>query len=243
MNKIIKPSLLGAPAGLSVAPLDLSPLDGANAKPGSRSPDDPVTKARLEAEVIVRTARSEAETVREQAYAEGFASGVGEFARLSGEMLQRLESMIDEIQAERTRLAEEVEGELLKLCIQAVEKVIRHEIRTDPRVVTRVIASLLRRVKDGEDVTVRVSPEEVEFVRASREELLSIAEGVRAVRVVDDRRVGPGGCVVECSSGNFDGRVTTQIERLSRRLMETYQSDGHQTNPGPGEVQPGDKQA
>lgn len=241
MNKIIKPSLLGDAARLSVAPLDLSPLDRLDTGPESRSSDDPVSKARVEADLIVRTARSEAESVREQAYAEGFASGVDEFARLSGEMLQRLESMIAEAEAERAMLAGEVEGELLKLCIQAVEKVIRHEIRTDPRVVMRVIASLLRRVKDGEDVTVRVSPEEVEFVRASREELLSIAEGVRAVRVVDDRRVGSGGCVVEYSSGNFDGRVTTQIERLSRRLTETYQRDGQQSNPGPGEVQPGDK--
>ncbi len=205
-------------------------------------PVDPLAAARQQAEIILRTARAEAEALQSQAYTDGFTAGVRDGLQKADELIRRLEADIAALAEDRARLVDEVEPQVLKLCVEAVEKVIRHEIRTDPRVVLRVIKSVLRRVRDRDDVSVRVSPQELDFVRSQREELEQAAEGVRSLVIMSDRRVPVGGCVVECPSGTLDARIATQIERLSRRLEEAYEDQRQESNTGPDQIRPGDQQ-
>jgi flagellar assembly protein FliH len=130
---------------------------------------------------------------------------------------------------------------LLKLCVESVEKIVRHEIRTDPKVVLRVIKACLRRVTESDEVRVRVNPSELAAVRAQRDELLQIAEGVRAINIMDDRRVSPGGCTVETATGDFDATVETQMEKIERKLVETFKNECSETGIESGEISQGDR--
>lgn len=194
---------------------------------------DMLEKSKSEAELIVRTALAEADSVREAARSEGYGDGlrVGmqEASQNAQALIDRLEADIAAVTDDRKSIVDATERDLLKLCIESVEKIIRHEIKTDPNVVIRMIKSCLRRVKDCTDVYVHVNPAEIDFVRSQREELLHICEGVRSVNIVDDRRISCGGCVVESSSGDFDAKIDTQTDRLRLRLMETFENDHHGT--------------
>ena len=243
MGNVIKSRLSHTGQSYSgIRPLDLELIDRPAHTGEEFAPDDPLAEARQQAEFIINAAQAEAEAIREQAYAEGFATGAEDFRRVSDQLIERLNTDLEALAAERARLIDEVEPELLKLCIEAVEKIIRHEIRTDPRVVLRTIESLLRRVKDGSDLSIWVSPEEIEFVRAHRDEILSVTDSVQPIRILDDRRVDPGGCILECSSGRLDARIKTQIDRLANKLQETYNNDRQQNKHRPDEIQTGDQQ-
>jgi len=109
--------------------------------------------------------------------------------------------------------------------VTIAEKVIRREARTDKRVVIRAIESVLKRTTLAEEVCVRVNPAEVELVRHGRDELLSVAEGVRSLTVREDRRVPVGGCVVESDAGYFDATINTQIKKIERTLLEACEND------------------
>lgn len=200
-------------------------------------------RARTEADMIVRTARAEAESIlreaREAGYLEGYQAGKSEGEALVAPLMQRLEADLVTFEAEAREFFESIEPGLLKLCLESVEKIVRHEARTDPRVVGRVIRSCLRRVKGSHEVRVRVNPAEVAAVRAMRDELLGMAEGVDAINIVDDRRVTAGGCVIETATGDFDATVETQLERIDQKLTETFENDRIKTCPGPGEVSEG----
>ncbi len=169
--------------------------------------NDALAKARSKGEIIVQTAQSEAQSVRDQAYEQGYAAGMASAAEQARELIERLENDISEVDAERAELVDSAESDVLKLCVDVAEKLVRREIKTDPRLVLRTIKSCLRRVKDRNEVCVRVSPQELEQVKAHREELLAATEGVRGLSIVDDRRVSPGGCVVETPSGDRDARI------------------------------------
>lgn len=195
--------------------------------------DDLVEKAEQQAMDIVRAARAEADSIREKAYAAGYNAGLVKATSDAGCLLERLERDIAGVAAERAALVDSLEPEVLKLCLEIVEKIIRHEIKTDQRVVIRQIKSCMRRIRDREQIDVRVSPQEVEYVRAQRDELLSIAEGARGVSIIDDRRISPGGCIVESASGTFDARIETQVEQVRKKLMETYDNDRRQQDAGP----------
>lgn len=193
----------------------------------------PLERAKYEAEIIVRTARAEAQQILAEAHRvgreEGHRDGRAEAMSTVKSLVQRLEDDIATTQAETTQFLESLEPELLKLCLETVEKVIRHEARTGPEVVLRVIESCLRRVKESHEVRVRVNPAEVAAVRAQRDELLASAEGTNSINIIDDRRVSVGGCVIETSTGDLDATIETQLGRIEHKLTETLENDRHKT--------------
>lgn len=209
---------------------------------GSRA-DEVLEKAYAQADVITRTARSEATAIQEEAYSAGYNAGLRQGARAADALIGRLEQDVAAAEEERARLLELVEHDVLMLCLEAVEKIVRHEIKTDQRVVVRMIKSCLRRIKDREPVDVRVSQQEVEFVRSQRDELLSLVEGARGLTISDDRRISPGGCVLESASGTVDARIETQVEQIRSKLMETYENGHRQTTSGPEQLPEGDQPA
>ena len=241
MNKIIKRGTdpggvgTGHPAVRPVVLLGVEELAGSGG--GALAHENPVARARREADVIIRTARSEAEAITENAYSEGYKSGRRAGAAEAGELIERLELLIAQVERDLAGLASSLEPQVLKLCMEMVEKIVRHEVKTDPRVVERTVKSCLRRVKDSHEVRIRVSPAEVEQVRALKDELLGIADGVRALHVVDDKRVSPGGCVIETASGTFDADIKTQTEKLNQKVMETYENDLRRED-GPTDARP-----
>jgi len=187
---------------------------------------DPIEDANRKADIIIRTARAEAQTIEENARSEGYASGIEKAAKQAQELIARLETDIASLDADKQAILDAIEPDALKLCIEVVEKIIRHEIRTDPKVVQRVVKSCLRRMKNTAEARIRVNPAELAAVRAQRDELLGIADGLKSLSIVDDRRISPGGCVVETSSGDFDATVETQLDRIDQKLGEIYE-DGH----------------
>lgn len=216
--------------------LDLIQMSRGGGRLDRDDPDSPEALARARAEEIVRAAEREAEAIRQRAYDEGLRAKAANCARALDELVDRLESEIAMVVSRRDALAREMEPQALKLCVEAVEKILRHEIRTDPRVVERTVKACLRRVKDSAQVTVRVSPREMDHVRAVREELLAVAEGVSSVEIVEDRRIESGGCVVETDSGHLDARIETQLNTLRDKLTETLENDCGGDHAGPNQI-------
>ena len=180
-----------------------------------------------QADVIVRTARADAQSVHDKAYSKGYEAGLANGMKTVDELINRLESDMAAITADRQAAIDSIEPQMLKLCIESVEKIIRHEVKTNPRVILRTIKSCLRRIKDTNDVHIRVNPSEVAEVRAKRDELRSISEGVPGINIIDDRRVSPGGCIIESTTGDFDARIETQVDQISKKLEETYGNGRH----------------
>lgn len=241
MNAIIKPgsgAFVRAGAGSDVKPIDLTPIvplfEGdydQNLDPSQIR--DPKVRAELEARAIIRAAQEEADGIRQEGHDEGFREGAQQAAEQVSELVDRLERDLRAVAADRAETLTAIEPQVLKLCMEIVEKVIRHEAKTDPRVVMRAIKSCLRRVKDGERISVRVSPDEVEEVRARRDKLAGLAQGCRELDIVDDRRVAVGGCIVESQAGVFDATIESQTAKIETKLRETLENE--QLRPETGE--------
>lgn len=252
MNSIIKSrvqAVTSADPSPDVKPVDLTPIgpqvdDDLGSGLDLSRVKDPVLRAQILARGIVRDAQEEAEGIRREAYDEGRRAGAEQAASDANELIARLESDIRQIASDRAEVFDAIEPQMLKLCLEIVEKVIRHEIRTDQRVVMRAIKSCLRRIKDSDQICIHVSPEEVEAVRARRDELAAMADGAGEIRIVDDRRVDPGGCLVESCAGDYDARVASQLNRIDEKLRETLTNDrDHLPETQSGEVLPGDQPA
>lgn len=204
-------------------------------------PDEIVTAAKQSCEIIVRTAHSEARTLRDAAYADGFEAGTKDAAQKAESLIEKLLQAIEDQNIERAGLVRAIEEQALMLCVDVAEKVIRHEVRTDPRTVVRVLKMCLKRLEHRGEVTARVNPSEVQRLRAMRDELLSATESLRELNIVEDRRVAAGGCLVESSSGDFDARIETQIEQIRRKLTDAFNNEFGEPDTGSVEVQRDDQ--
>jgi flagellar biosynthesis/type III secretory pathway protein FliH len=82
-----------------------------------------------------------------------------------------------------------------------------------------VIHNALRRITDKEQVRIRVSVSDAEQVKSLREELIAMTDGLRQLEIIDDRRVGDGGCVIETGAGTIDAKIETQFAEVERALV------------------------
>ena len=214
-------------AGWDDAVPALSPVDwdSINAKA-----EDILASARAEAAELVEDAQVQAEALREAAWQEGFHSGKQEAKAATETELRRewnghkaalraeLDDLITQIISAREELWQRQEQEMVGLALDIARQVVKGEVTQNPEVVRQVISNAIRRITDKENVRIRVSVADAPRVKEMREELLEITDGLRHLEIIDDRRIGEGGCVIETNAGTIDAKIETQLAEVGRAL-------------------------
>ena len=186
--------------------------------------------ARAEAALLVEDAQIQAESLREAAWQEGFHEGkqqarVAVEAELRAEWEARrtalqaeLDALAASIGAAREELWRRQEPEMIGLALDIARQVVKAEIAQNPDVVRQVLSNAIRRISDKDSVRVRVSLGDAPRVKEMRQDLLEVLDGLRHLEILDDRRVGDGGCVIETNAGTIDAKIETQLAEVARAL-------------------------
>ena len=186
--------------------------------------------ARTEAAELIEDAQAQAEALREAAWQEGFHAGSvearaaveaelrAEWAVRQDALRSELDTIASDIGEARAKLWQSQESEMVALTLDIAKQVIKTEVSQNPAVVRAVLANALRRITDKDNVRVRVSVSDAPRVKDAREDLMEIVDGLRFIEIVEDRRVGDGGCVVETNAGTIDAKIETQIAEVARAL-------------------------
>jgi len=77
-----------------------------------------------------------------------------------------------------------------------------------------LIKSNLDKVKDREEIIVRVNQDDYEYVKENEDSIRKMLEGVKKFRIESDGVVEKGGCMIDTNLGNLDARVDFQLEIL-----------------------------
>ena len=187
-------------------------------------------QAEMEAAELLDDARTQAETLREAAWQEGYHAGKLEAvavveaeactarAEYQSALRAEMDCLIEQITEARCELWQRQEAEMVALTLDIAKQVIKTEVAQNPEVVRQVIGNALRRINDKENVRIRVCPADAAAVKEMREELIEMMDGLRHLEILDDRRVGQGGCVIETNAGTIDAKIETQIAEVARAL-------------------------
>ncbi|MCE1247205.1 MAG: hypothetical protein LWY06_11220 [Firmicutes bacterium] len=194
-------------------------------------------KAREKAERIIEHAQGEAkklleqakvygETARQEAHKEGFKLGKEDgfkagLQEFTGYM-EEAKNLYTQLLRERESFFNSAEPELAKLSLTIAQKIIGSEIDSNKETVVSVIKNALVNIKSREQVTIKVSPEDVEYVKQNRDVFAKMVEGAKEFDITADPRVDKGGCMIETDLGTTDARISIQmnaIEMAFRSLM------------------------
>ena len=170
---------------------------------------------------LVQEAERRANALHEAAKSEGFEQGVSDGrAAASAEMDEMLETMrglIEMARAERHKIVEGAEPEIVRLAVAVAERVLAQHIAVDRETVVEMTRSAVARLVNRETVTVRVNPADIEAMRDHRDRIMSM-NAIDNMRIIEDQRVDRGGVVLETEAGTIDAKVSTQLREVRRLL-------------------------
>lgn len=164
------------------------------------------------------------EDLRELAWKEGFEQGYAEgLRRAKGEVeevLSRLREVLSELEGIRERVLSRCEKDLLGLSLEIAKKVIRRELEVDKSGLLELVRESIRKVTEADLIKVHLSPEDFEFIRTHKGELLKEFNGTAKLLLYPDPKVEPGGCFVETDFAEVDARLSTQLEEILKALRD-----------------------
>ncbi|MCL2058753.1 MAG: FliH/SctL family protein [Oscillospiraceae bacterium] len=194
----------------------------------AREADAYIEKARMRAE-------AEAAVLWEQASREGEREGreegkaaydslIDDAQRLKSEA-QRLqdeaqllrdeaERIKSEAEAEYIRLMDGAEGDALGLILDIAKKVIGDEIAQNRESLIYMIKDAFMHCTNKENVVLKVSPDDFDFVSQNRDMLLSMVEGLDTLEIKRDLALAAGSCQIETPFGNLDAGVQTRFSKI-----------------------------
>jgi flagellar assembly protein FliH len=165
----------------------------------------------MDPEDLKRMAFEEGHRLGEQA---GFDSGL----KKAKEVLDHLLNLIKGLDQARAELYTKLEEEIVDLSVKIAERIVYREIQLDPSARKGILETGLKRLKDSDQITVRVAPEVCSAVRETLPELCE-KNGISAnVRIADDPDVCPGDYVLETDRCEIDGRVKQALQLIEEAL-------------------------
>ena len=186
-----------------------------------------IAEAEARAQQMMIDAEAAIEQEMENAKQLGFAEGM---AKAEEEALARknfeageLQQMINSIRVERERVIDSLEGEVIETVIEIAKKTVHTQIR-DNEVFLCLVRSEMAELKSTENITVSVAVED--FVR-----VFGNADGVKEefpdgnVKVVADKELSEGDCVIETDVEVVDCSVDGQLEKLEQLLRAEIEED------------------
>ena len=96
----------------------------------------------------------------------------------------------------------------------------------DKERIVRVVRHSLEVVRNQRQVILRVSPAEIDAVRARLNEILSGFPGITNLEVAADGRLPAGGCILETEIGVVDASVDVQLEAVVKALTKRMKGEG-----------------
>ncbi len=166
-----------------------------------------VMTAAERAERILAECEAECARLRDTAWRQGWASGLGEW-----------QAALDEAQKKAEAYRASVEPELGRLAVRIASKIIGEIVEQDPARVVNVTREALRSVSRERQLTIRVAPGFGELIESRLDRLRERLAPDCLIRVSESADVDPGGCLLVSELGVIDARIETQLAHIERAL-------------------------
>ncbi len=188
------------------------------------SPQTHILKAQehvllLQANEILQAAEEEALRIKKEAQeafeaekARGYEEGLDE-GRM--EMAERTFEAI----ANGIDFIENLEKTTVEIIMKSLQRVL-DEIPPEDTIM-RIVRRALAYVRGQKSVIIRVCPQELSHVQSEMASMGSELFGVDTIRIMPDKMLGPGACILESDLGIIDASLSVQIAAL-RRVFEGH---------------------
>ena len=156
-----------------------------------------------------------------EAFEEGERQG---YEKAKNEMQKEIESLkaqyansikkLDDLYEKFSKHFEELKEKMSEAVFEIAKEVISKEISKNSKSVAYALTNeLLDDIKDASKITLRVNPEDYEYIKEKFQEIENI-------EVSKDDAVSKGGVILLSDAGNIDGDIRTRVEKAKKLIVE-----------------------
>ena len=167
-----------------------------------------IASAHARAQKIIADAEGAYEAERREGYAQGLAEARHEQA---AQVIENVARNID--------FLEKSEDRIVDLVMQAVRKVI--EGFDDRERTVAAVRSVLTIARDQKQVTLRLSPEQADALRAQIQDMLAAYPSIGFIDVVSERQLTGDTCVMESEMGVVEASIEIQLAAIQAAFDRT----------------------
>jgi flagellar assembly protein FliH len=188
---------------------------------------DEIEKA-TEQEKVEARALELLKEIQESAYREAYELGLTEgrheaFTKFTREIESKLsdtETLLKSLEEAKKEIINFNEAHMVRLVFQIASKIAHVEVQRNDQAVVEILRSAVSLAQDEEDITVRVAPEQHEFVEELKKQSGRQFEFLKKVKFEPSPEVSVGGCIVETNYGEVDARVEQRVASLWETFAE-----------------------
>jgi flagellar assembly protein FliH len=196
-------------------------------------------RARQKAEQLLAHAQLEAQTLRAQEKALGFAEGrddglrkgfdqgleagtaqaLDEHRASFTQLITALNEASQQVEQSRRQLEEDAMTEVVRLAIAIADRVTKRRASRDPQVLTENVIAAVKMVVHAADLHIAVNPAQRRTLTEILPKLASEWPSLQHVEVVEDASVTVGGCRLITRHGIVDADLDEQLNRIAAELV------------------------
>ena len=178
---------------------------------------------------VIEDVKKRASLIESEAYEKGFAQGEKDGfemgSKKSEKIVDGIHGMLQDMLAYREEFIKRYENEILHLICTIAGKVVRGAIKVDNQVVREIILDAFKLAADRSEVTVRVNPEDVEYLKEIRPEFFDRIKELKSITIESDPSITRGGCFMETAFGKVDARIETQLEKIGNAVEQAFEEE------------------
>lgn len=171
--------------------------------------DKLLKEVKKEAEEFKKTTFAESETIKEQAFQEGFQEGLVS-------LNQHLFALDQELKAIRN----DIQKKILPLALKAARKIIGEELKLHPDRIVDIVLNSLKPVTQHRRIHIYVNKADLQELEDNRNKLKKIFEHLENLSIQERDDIEPGGCMIETEAGI----INAQLENQWRALESAFES-------------------
>ena len=105
-----------------------------------------------------------------------------------------------------------------------LRRMLHRQVELNPDTIDSVLAELLSRLSDKNQILIYVSPDDIKHVEANVDTKFREAlRGVKKLELKSDPNIENGSCIVETGLGVYDARWKTQMGQVEAVVDEVFQ--------------------
>lgn len=181
-------------------------------------------EAGLEADRIlneaIEAANEQAAIIEEEAKLKGYEDGYNEMKRQYEDLINEAEHVRDQARIEYKDVLNSIEADAVNIVLDISKKVLDTEMKTNKEVILDIIRQAFEKCSGKENMTLKVSEGDYEFVSNNKDRILGMVEGIGELEIKKDTSLKLGGCVIETLYGTIDAGIQTRMKKIEEAFRE-----------------------
>lgn len=158
---------------------------------------------RMEALEFKQSVAAECETLKEQAFQEGFQEG-----------LKSLNAHILVLDKELSAIREDVHKKILPLALKAAKKIIGEELHLHPERIVDIIMTALKPVTQHRKIVIYANRADIDALEEGKPQIKQMFDHLQSFSLQERSDIEPGGCMIETEAGIINAQLENQWRAL-----------------------------